>query len=272
MSEQERLARMLGGFDPSEAPDLIVNHLRSALGSVSKDTFEKVQEEIDMANATSGKRPVQGLYKSDREIKPQASNVNMENLLLALCDVYDGLISVFQGIGINHSTSDELTKIIHNVESCISKVGGSVDHFIPEDFVSGLDAPDQHRSAEKVIETTMQCYKLGTIDSAKIENEDVISITFSGTGYDGVTYSAKGLIKPLENGWIGNEAIDYVYKPNGGKMTVRAFEDGKWINKSSSYDIYYEVDVPEAPQAQAPQENEPPAIEDTGSPEASKIN
>jgi adenylosuccinate synthase len=44
--------------------------------------------------------------------------------------------------------------------------------------------------------------------------------------------------------WNGNEAIDFIYTPGQGKMSVKVFEKGKWIDKSETgnYEIKWELE------------------------------
>lgn len=237
-SEQERLARLIGGegFDPSQSGDMIAESLKNALGGVSMKHYEQVQEEIVSSeeNGTSSK-------VSSKKIA-LSTNVNAEKVLINLFGVYDSLIEIFQSVGIDGSISEEITRNIWTIEKCISDIGGQVDHFIPEDFVSGLTAPDILINAIKTIDTTKKCYRLGEIKNDQVSKDGkTISIEFHGVSNDNVEYTAKGTIQS-KSGWVGNEAIDYIYKSGGGKMTVKAFMEGKWINQSKNYDIHWELE------------------------------
>jgi len=58
-----------------------------------------------------------------------------------------------------------------------------------------------------------------------------------------MTYKAFGQISARS--WEGSEAIDYIYVPEtGGKMSVKTYEGGKWVDKSDTgvYDIYYDLE------------------------------
>lgn len=252
MNEQDRLAKLVNdGFDPNAGSDMMAESLRAKLGSVNPGKIDEVRREMEAAASSSLSRKERHLreYLGYPEPTKTASpspakdfaNVNVESLLIGLYEVYDGLIDVFQRVGLNHEVSDKLTTQIGNVEKCIVKVGGEVKEFIPEDFVSGLEMPNMEENAKRALQNTERCYKLGGIEDASIDDEgSTIRLTFKGRIRD-MTYVAIGVIKAGSRGWTGSEAIDYVYKQGGGKMTVRSFEGGKWINCSESYEIKWDL-------------------------------
>ena len=170
-------------------------------------------------------------------------NADTEALLLDLFEVRDGLIDVFEKVGLNVATSSNLASHINKIGSCIKQIGGDVDTFSPLEHVSGLQMPNIVKNAQRVIETTKQCYSLGQITKAEVDEETegkTISINFEGQ--DGKTkYTARGVIT-AESSWKGNEAIDYIYTPGEGRMSVKAFENNKWVDKHQDYNIYWELD------------------------------
>jgi hypothetical protein len=121
-------------------------------------------------------------------------------------------------------------------------MGGEVEEFEPLNHVSGLVAPNFYKNAQKVIETTIQCYSLGDVEDAKVlQNGRMIQIVFTGSSGN-VNYKASGTIESDE--WTGNEAIDYIYTPGEGKMSVKAFENGKWVtrNDPKKYKAIWELE------------------------------
>jgi hypothetical protein len=104
--------------------------------------------------------------------------------------------------------------------------------------------PDLSKNLEQVIARTIQCYRLGEVKEAKIKNGNKgkeIHITFEGKN-NNTAYRAIGYIQ--SESWSGNEAIDYIYTPQGGKMSIKTFEDNKWLDKTSSgkYGIHYQLE------------------------------
>jgi hypothetical protein len=174
-------------------------------------------------------------------IEEPPKNYNTEELLLELYDTRDHLIKLCSTIDIDNSdTISDLTNSINKLGSCIIKVGGKVDNFDPMDNMSGLQSPNIRKNAERVIENTKQYYSLGKIEDSKIEDDKTIVVTFSGQR-NNIKYSAKGTIK-VENNWIGNEAIDYIWFPDSGKMTVKALnENNEWKDRSDDYNISWEL-------------------------------
>lgn len=260
MSEQERLSRMVGpGFDPDAGKDLIAESLKASI-RVNPEKMDQVRREI-LASERGSKhdkyiREYLGKEEAPQEesapISKLPENINVESLLLSLYEIHDELIDIFQRVGLNHEISDKLTTQVWNVEKCITKSGGTVKNFIPEDYVSGLEMPDLEENASKVIATTKRCYRLGSVENDLVEdNGSAIRLTFKGA-LQNVKYTVNGLIKSGSRGWTGSEAIDYVYKPNGGKMSVRSFEGGKWVNCSDHFEIKWELEeqFPDTPSKQ----------------------
>jgi hypothetical protein len=81
---------------------------------------------------------------------------------------------------------------------------------------------------------------IGNIDDMQIGKDGKeVSIKISGQVGD-INYLVSGKISGSD--WQGNEAIDYVYTPGSGRMSVKAFEGGKWTDKSESFDVYWELE------------------------------
>ena len=165
--------------------------------------------------------------------------VNREALLKELDDILDRLIDTIACSNNQSKMSSILTEQINRLSRCASSLGAPEQHFDPLDHLSGLQAPNLRRNAESVIENTKTCYQLGSIEAVLYtEDSNKMAIKFAGTS-DDICYIASGMISGNE--WQGNEAIDYVYTPGSGKMSVKAFEDGKWIDKSAKYDVSWEL-------------------------------
>jgi hypothetical protein len=196
------------------------------------------------------------LKKSDTKIASQIGNAvvetiesvtetapsaNTEGLMLDLFEIRDGLIESFESVSLNTTVASSLANNINKVGSCIQNIGGQVDEFIPLDHVSGLQAPDMDKSANKVIEMTRQCYTLGNITQADIKDDgQTIAINFEGQEGD-ISYKARGTIT-ANTSWKGNEAIDYIYTAGAGRMSVKAFRDNRWTNNNDDYSVYWELD------------------------------
>ena len=172
-------------------------------------------------------------------IVSEKRDINTEQLLLNLFEIRDELIDVFKEIGIASKFSERLTSNINRLGSCIGNLGGKNEHFDPLSNVSGLQDPNLVKNAQRVIENTIDSY-MGEIEGAEVKGKE-ITITFGGKVGD-VVYRAKGTV--ASNGiWIGNEAIDYVYTPGEGKMSVKALDEtGQWSEKSDGYKISWVLD------------------------------
>jgi len=166
-------------------------------------------------------------------------NYNTERILVDLFESRDILIDSFSKIGIT-SQSQSMVEGINKLGSCIIAMGGEVEKFDPFSHMSGLQAPNLKKSAKRVIENTVESYTLGKIEDIDIEDEGK-TIVLSFIGKQGnIDYKAVGTLTALKK-WNGNEAIDYVYTPSEGRMSVKEYDNGKWIDKSSSYKISWEL-------------------------------
>lgn len=179
-----------------------------------------------------------------REIKETSSNLvinDTESLLLDLFEVRDGLVEIFKRNGVAEKGGDLIVGQIDKVGSCIRKLGGAVDKFDPFSAISGLRDPDLKLNAQRVIENTKQAYTLGKISGDKVSSDGkTINISFSGINGK-TSYKAVGTIVANKY-WNGNEGIDYIYSEGSGKISVKAINDnGKWIDKSSDYNISWEL-------------------------------
>lgn len=181
------------------------------------------------------------LPKENKQVISEAkTNYNTEKLLLNLFEARDGLIENYSKLGIN-SYSQNVVDSINKIGSCICSLGGEVEKFDPFVHISGLQAPNLIKNAKRVIENTMDSYSLGKIEDAKI-NKDGKEITITFTGQqNNIDYKAVGTLV-ASKAWVGNEAVDYIYSPNEGRMSVKVFSDeGKWVDKSSNYKISWEL-------------------------------
>jgi hypothetical protein len=179
--------------------------------------------------------------KANVPIKETAKNYNTENLLMSLYEVRDDLIESFKEIDLDSNLSQSVSSNINRLGACIKQLGGEADTFDPLNYLSGLQNPSIVKSAERVIETTKQCYALGKIEDCKVEDAGkTIVLTFAGER-NGMIYKAIGTITASKS-WVGNEAIDYLYKAGSGKMFVKAYVDGKWSDKSNDYSIAWELE------------------------------
>lgn len=226
-SEQEMLASLIGNGDlePIVTGDILEQNLREQLSGI-KVSKKNYDEDVSIRE-----------YE-EPQINDENSNIDSSQLIKAISVIRENLMGV---CGLDSNVSSLLADEINNLGNVIRYLGGSVEEFDPLDYMSGLGSPDNTKNAEEVIKRTIQCYKMGKISNAKIKNDGrEINISFQGETKD-IKYVASGIIS--SSNWIGNEAIDYVYTPSSGRMTVKSFENGRWVNKSENgdYDIAWEL-------------------------------
>ena len=166
-------------------------------------------------------------------------NFNTEKLLTDLWDTRDDLVTTFNEIGFTRS-SQTLVDCINKLGTSIKSLGGEVDVFDPLANMSGLTTPKLTKNAERVLENTKEAYSLNKIEDTKI-NEDgkTIIIAFAGKK-DNMNWKAVGEITANDT-WMGNEALDYIYTTNSGRMSVKVPTSKGWIDKSSDYKIKWEL-------------------------------
>jgi hypothetical protein len=244
LSEQEQLARLVSGDEvnrePLDSANMLTQGLLDRMGGVSNRILNEVNQEIEASGDTADHTPVSRFAApsdGSNGAKPDAK------LLVTLKNIRHGLIDVFERSGLNSGVEDHLVNLIEKTSACIQYLGEPIEKFKPLSHLSGLQAPDMVKNANKVVDTTIQCYKLGEIDDTTVSDDGRnIGIVFSGEER-GMKYKAYGTI--TARSWEGSEAIDYIYVPEtGGKMSVKTFENGKWADKSDNgqYDIYYELE------------------------------
>jgi hypothetical protein len=226
ITEQEQLAQLIGikeDLDPVVTGDILADGLRAKLGGVM-NISQSHHEDSDEKT-------------SDNE----ENSIKVSIVLSVFYDLHDNLINLFTLCDIKSEMASLLTKQINKIESYIVNLGGSIEKFNALDYVSGLTIPNTIKNAQSVVAMTKQCYRLGTITDAKVSDDGKeINIVFSGSDGD-TEYVAYGRI--IADTWIGNEAIDYIYTPNSGKMSVKSFSNGRWIEKkySDGYNISWEL-------------------------------
>jgi len=176
-----------------------------------------------------------------KEVKESVAINDTESLLLDLFEVRDGLIDIFKKANGSEQVVELLTGHIDKVGDCIRKLGGAVDKFDPLSAISGLRDPDLKLNAQRVVENTKQAYTLGKISDDKVSADGkIIHISFSGSKGN-IGYKAVGTLVANKS-WTGNEGVDFIYSPGSGKISVKAVsDDGKWIDKSSEYNISWEL-------------------------------
>ena len=270
-SEQEILADLIGkdseeGFDQSkDGGDMIYDSLRKTI-KADPNIVREIEDEINNSGRdierTSGSRDLnsnltQEYRRSKRQRVKFSEDVSVENLFLELDDVHRGLIHIFESLDFNSPLADLTIKNINRLGEAIRSIGGTVEEFNPIDHVSGLESPDIIENIEKVIATTKRCYKVGTIkDIGWYEENGEYTIRVSLSGYDKgskVTYNVEGEI--TSDLWEGNEALDYVYTPGSGKLSVKCYEKGRWIDKSfenDTYSLYWDLTEDKRGQEESP--------------------
>jgi hypothetical protein len=121
-------------------------------------------------------------------------------------------------------------------------MGAEIVPFEPLRNMSGLENGGPLENTEKVIENTVHHYKMNKISSIEPElvaNKGSIRIHLYGHS-DNLGFEIRGTVTSNSD-FNGNEAIDYVYSPEGGLMTVKAKIGGQWRDVSENCRINFEV-------------------------------
>lgn len=148
----------------------------------------------------------------------------------------DDLIYYFQEVSSDKVASSRIESMIRKSEEIGYALGVEMTPFDPLRNMSGLKSGDVLENAEKVITNTVSHYKLFSVTSAKAFNTNkgpAIEINIIGEQGD-CGFEINGKVVS-NNDFNGNEAIDYVYSPDGGLMTVKARHQGAWVDVSEDF-------------------------------------
>lgn len=244
MNEQERLAQLVGvgssGSEDFDSADLLTKSLLNKLGRPSQQKISEIEREIAYCGDELDYRPISTFSSNGKPIQQQVEPQKDANLIKVLKIIYSGLVDTFERSGLNSGIEGSLIDLIGQTGYCLNYLGENVNKFEPLKHLSGLQAPNMVKSASKVIETTLSCYKIGSIVDHSISDDgSEINIVFSGK-YRNMVYKAFGVVSAKS--WEGNEAIDYIYTPGSGKMSVKSFEKGKWVDKCDNYKISWTLE------------------------------
>jgi|SaaInlV_165m_DNA_1040744.scaffolds.fasta_scaffold22038_4 hypothetical protein len=243
-TEQEKLLDLFnaGSTNPDaenfDSTDLLSQSLIEQLGRPSKEKISEVEQEIVAKGAELDYAPLTSFSSNGRQVvQAQNSDPQKDDRLIGvLRNIHASLIDVFERSGLNSGIESSLATLIDSTGACLTYLGEGTEKFEPLQHLSGLQAPNMVKNANKVIETTLNCYKLGKIEESTVSDDgSLITIVFSGKSR-GIEYKVFGEVKA--DSWEGSEAIDYIYTPGSGSMSIKAFEGGKWIDKSHNNDAY----------------------------------
>jgi hypothetical protein len=247
MSEQEKLAQLMNAGNPEaesfDSADLLTQSLLNQLGGVSQQKLQEVQEEIVARGEQLDYTPISSFSSEGRT----AHNHNPEpqkdlRLIKTISVIHKGLIDVFERSGLNSGIEGNLVTLIEATAAVLNYLGEPTTRFEPLRHLSGLKPPNMVKNANKVLETTLSCYNLGEVSGQSVSDDgSVINIVFSGKSGE-IEYVAHGEVSA--HSWEGSEAIDYIYTPGSGKMSIKAYEGGKWVDKSDNknYLINWELE------------------------------
>jgi hypothetical protein len=246
-TEQDKLLALFRAGSSSDAEefnstDLLTQSLVQQLGRPSQAKISEVEQEIVAKGEELDYAPITSFSSNKRNNEVPSNPQPQENEVLigVLRKMHASLVDVFERSGLNSGIESSLVTLIDSAGSCLTFLGESTHKFEPLKHLSGLQAPNMLKNASKVLETTLNCYKLGEITESKISDDgSVIEIVFSGKSND-TEYKAFGEIQA--SSWEGSEAIDYIYTPGSGKMSVKSFEGGKWVDKSDHYHVTWALE------------------------------
>lgn len=235
-TEMEKIMKTLGKNPSRQYQDpssiLMENLEKMSAGQIFTSEDETYLEDEDFG-ARSIKDIANQSHNRNKNIKTSGGR-DLEEALSILFELHDDLIYMFENTKPS-SKAKPLIFLLEKTVACIRALGAEVEDFDPLMHSSGLSSPNLSKAMQRVIENTQECYRYGGNVELISINGSTIEIFFTGKTH-GQCYVVHGLIES-EN-WAGNEAIDYVPSDDGGKLSVKAFEGGKWVNKSDLHDIY----------------------------------
>lgn len=238
---RDSLKEKLGAADPSIVKEM--NHQLS-IDNPSFNSFYQTSEINSSKNAKLDKNIKRVSKTEDPELnESMAQHINYEAIAEKSLSINEKLISIFSKHNkILAKDSNLIIDIINSNQYILREIGIEFEKFNPDDYISGLEMPDQETTIKLVVANTKKFYKMSKIISYEIKNSTLI-IDFAGINSLGENFFVRGKITPKRS-WNGNEVIDYVYAETGGKMFVRAISIGeniKWSNQSDLFDIKYKL-------------------------------
>jgi len=258
LTEQEKLARLVRAGNPDaeqyDSADLLTQGLLKELGRPNPQVIAQVEQEIVASGDELDYAPIGSFSGTGTTVHKHAAEPQRDvKLISTLKRVHGGLIDVFERSGLNSGVEGNLVDLIDTTGACLNYLGETTAKFEPLRHLSGLQAPNMVKNANKVVETTMSCYKIGSIEGHQISDDgSEIQIVFSGK-YRNIEYKAFGVV--TASSWEGSEAIDYIYTPGSGKLSVKSFECGKWIDKSDKYEVKWTLEEKDLNLEEKAQEN-----------------
>ncbi len=159
-----------------------------------------------------------------------------------LKDVREDLIALFQEFSTENAIPKRIEGMIRKLEEIGYALGVELEPFDPLKNMSGLKSGEALENAEKVVANTLNHYKLFSVSSIK---------TYMGNGgptielhvfgeQNGMGFEVSGSVT-AQTDFNGNEAIDYVYSPEGGLMSIKARSQGMWEDVSDSFVVNCKV-------------------------------
>ena len=166
------------------------------------------------------------------------NHVLQEHVVIAMNNLKNDMVALFQETSANNGLSVRIEAMIRRLEDIQQSIGVEVDPFDPLRNMSGLQAGEPLENADKVIANTLKHYKaygISAITSSMGKFGPSIQLSIFGEN-DGVGFEVDGFVAARED-FNGNEAVDYVWSPEGGLMTVKARHHGTWNDASTDFVI-----------------------------------
>lgn len=206
--------------------DILASALRKNLGN--KNII--VASSKESATEEGSKKELSVMESVGKEFTNRAVEI--------LKDVREDLVALFQEFSTEHALPKRIEGMIRKMEEMGYALGVELEPFDPLKNMSGLKSGEALENAEKVVTNTLDHYKLFSVSSIKTymtNGGPTIELHIFGE-QNGMGFEASGSITARSD-FNGNEAIDYVYSPEGGLMTVKARSQGMWEDVSDSFSV-----------------------------------
>ena len=176
--------------------------------------------------------------------RPQQENliapnsVLQEHVVSSIENLKGDLIAMFQEMCSNAVLASRMEGMIRRIEDIQQSMGIEFNLFDPLSNMSGLKSGEALENADKVISNTLKHYRLygvSSITSTVGQFGPTILLSLFGEDKD-VGFEVDAFIA-AKSDFNGNEAIDYVWSPDGGRMTVKARTNGAWRDMSQDFVI-----------------------------------
>ena len=169
--------------------------------------------------------------------EPITHSVEAAKVVKALASMKAEAVTLFEARSDDPQVAAAAQKIIRAAESAEAACGVEGKAFEPLRHISGLKRRGELENAHRVVANTLDS-SMHTITSVDVKTKNerpVMILTVVGQRGDKGFVTKIGVAAKID--FSGNQAVDYVYAPGGGLASIKALENGRWIDVSDAFNV-----------------------------------